>query len=204
MREYQSDVLKFRAALDLPVGDVNNPSFSGNDAEDTLMCAVVAEEVGETVRAIDRRDVLETIDGLCDTLYTAIGAAVHVGIDMTTMVHSLPDSRDISIKDRVMFTRASFLSDMLLAAGRGLCEAMDRRDLRAMTPALAGLVGAVGHIASVWGIPLLPFWNEVQRANMAKVGRGPDGKGKARKPPGWKGPDHLSILARMFGLEVAT
>lgn len=45
------------------------------------------------------------------------------------------------------------------------------------------------------GIDLDPHWQEVQRANMAKLGGGMRADGKALKPVGWEPPDHESILA---------
>jgi len=44
----------------------------------------------------------------------------------------------------------------------------------------------------VLGLPLLPFWRDVQRANMAKVPN-PAG-GKPLKPEGWEAPNPRQVL----------
>jgi len=52
--------------------------------------------------------------------------------------------------------------------------------------------------ASVMGIDLDPFWDEVQKANAAK-GDGPiDEYGKRRKPEGWTPPDIEGVLHRVL------
>lgn len=47
-----------------------------------LRSRLIAEEGIETLRAIRSRDILGTIDGLCDLLYVTYGAAVEFGIDL--------------------------------------------------------------------------------------------------------------------------
>lgn len=48
------------------------------------------------------------------------------------------------------------------------------------------------------GVDIMPFFNEVQRANMSKIG-GPirESDGKRLKPPGWRPPDIKRILRKM-------
>ncbi len=45
------------------------------------------------------------------------------------------------------------------------------------------------------GVDLDPHFDEVHRANMAKLGGGKRADGKVIKPLGWEPPDHKSILA---------
>lgn len=58
-------------------------------------------------------------------------------------------------------------------------------------------------LAVTLGIDVQPFFDEVHRSNMAKLG--PDGKpvlredGKIQKPPGWTPPDIAGILERVRG-----
>lgn len=64
--------------------------------------------------------------------------------------------------------------------------------------ALADLIYVVVGTALEFGIPLHAVWEEVQRANMSKLG--PDGKalkdsqGKVLKPEGWTPPDIKSVI----------
>tara|TARA_R110000796_G_scaffold247856_1_gene373868 strand:+ start:648 stop:1139 length:492 start_codon:yes stop_codon:yes gene_type:complete len=47
----------------------------------------------------------------------------------------------------------------------------------------------------VLGVPFMPFWRLVSRANMAKVPA--PGGGKWLKPDGWEAPDHAAELHRV-------
>jgi predicted HAD superfamily Cof-like phosphohydrolase len=47
-----------------------------------LRMDLIREEARETIEAIDRGDLVEAVDGLCDLLYVTIGAAVEFGIDI--------------------------------------------------------------------------------------------------------------------------
>lgn len=75
-------------------------------------------------------------------------------------------------------------------------------DLFEIADGLVDLVYVAKGTALMMGIPWEACWDEVQRANMAKV-PGPSAKRgsavDAVKPPGWKAPDHRPILvARGF------
>lgn len=196
---YHHDVRRFKLEMGLLVND-GAPALL-NDFETALQLKLINEEVGETVTGIRKSDPIETIDGLCDTLYVTLGAALAYGYRLYVWVPTLPDCRDVSIATRPMFVFGDLYADYLLGAFRNIDTASQARDLYALGPALAGMVSAIGVILEAWKIPLRPFWNEVQAANMRKLGGGVREDGKRMKPVGWKGPDHLPILSKMFGLE---
>lgn len=54
------------------------------------------------------------------------------------------------------------------------------------------------------GIDLDPFWDEVQRANMAKAGGPKRDDGKQLKPEGWVPPDHAKVLRERYGVYINT
>ena len=191
---YQRDVLKFRVVMGLHVGDVTSPGFA-SAAEARLCASLINEEVGETVRAIRARDIEGLVDGLCDALYVTCGAAISIGFNMSAMVQTL--SPTTSIRRPCAFERPEHMAEILLGAARAACLAIDDRDAYSSAPALAGLACAVGYVANEWGIPLRPFWREVQRANMDKVGGPVRADGKRLKPPGWQGPDHWPMLVEL-------
>lgn len=87
-----------------------------------LRARLIAEEAKETCEAILRGDLVETIDGLCDLIYVACGAA------------------------------------------------------------------------SVFGVNLAPFFEEVHRSNMAKEEGSRREDGKILKPEGWQPPRIAEIL----------
>ncbi len=92
-----------------------------------LRADLISEEASETVAALNKNELLETIDGLCDLLYVAYGTAVTLGVDLE------------------------------------------------------------------------PFFDEVHRSNMAKVGGPVRADGKRLKPAGWLPPNLASILALQAG-----
>jgi predicted HAD superfamily Cof-like phosphohydrolase len=47
-----------------------------------LRAALLAEEAKETIAAIAGNDLVEAIDGLCDTIYVCLGAALEFGVDL--------------------------------------------------------------------------------------------------------------------------
>jgi predicted HAD superfamily Cof-like phosphohydrolase len=49
----------------------------------SLRCELIREEAAETIEAIERGDLVEAIDGMCDLLYVTFGAAVEFGVDLT-------------------------------------------------------------------------------------------------------------------------
>jgi len=72
-----------------------------------------------------------------------------------------------------------------------------------MADSLVDLVYVALGTAHMLGYPWQEIWNEVQRANMAKVRAQPDGSDSLRgssldvvKPEGWQPPDVEAIMAR--------
>jgi hypothetical protein len=119
MHKPQCDVVVFHLALDVPVFDT--PAIRRPE----LRASLIEEEAKETVEAIRSGDLVEAIDGLCDLIYVAYGAANEFGVDLE------------------------------------------------------------------------PFWDEVQRSNMKKVGGSVREDGKRLKPPDWKPPDIAGVLEVM-------
>ena len=84
---------------------------------------------------------------------------------------------------------------------REYVDASDGQDMVEMIDALCDILYVTYGAASAMGIDLEPFFAEVHRTNMAKLG--PDGKpilredGKGLKPPGWTPPDIAGILKRV-------
>lgn len=92
----------------------------------------------------------------------------------------------------------------------GLCLRLIKEEVqRELIPALEqrnvvmAIDGAVDSIYVIlfamckMGIDLEPFWDEVQRTNMAKLPVVKDEHGKTMKPPGWKAPRIKEILHLM-------
>lgn len=89
-----------------------------------------------------------------------------------------PELRAELIREEAGETINAILSNDLIGAIDGFC------DLLCVT------YGA----AAEFGIDLAPFWDEVHRTNMAKVGGPVRADGKRLKPPGWTPPNLAAVL----------
>jgi predicted HAD superfamily Cof-like phosphohydrolase len=76
MHDTQRDVEAFHRALALPIGE--SPTIRRAE----LRAALIEEEAREAVSAIRRGDLIDAIDGLCDLIYVAYGAATEFGVDL--------------------------------------------------------------------------------------------------------------------------
>lgn len=79
------------------------------------------------------------------------------------------------------------------------CSAIEAGDLVGAIDGLCDLIYVALGTAVEFGIDLAPFWAEVHRSNMAKVGGPVREDGKRMKPPGWTGPDLARVLAEQAG-----
>jgi predicted HAD superfamily Cof-like phosphohydrolase len=96
---------------------------------------------------------------------------------------------DAEVDARVVMMREELDEFVVAALGR---------NLPAMADALVDLVVFAKGTASMMGLPWRALWDDVQRANLAKV-RGPTKRGlpdDIAKPPGWVGPQTAAILIR--------
>ena len=83
-------------------------------------------------------------------------------------------------------------------------QAVADGDPAEMVDALCDLLYVTYGAAVDLGVDLQPFFAEVHRSNMAKVGGRRREDGKWLKPAGWTPPDIAGLLARLYGLEAAT
>jgi predicted HAD superfamily Cof-like phosphohydrolase len=70
-------------------------------------------------------------------------------------------------------------------------------DVVAVADALADLLYVTYGAAITFGIDVRPIFEEVHRANMAKLGGGTRADGKVLKPHGWQPPDLAPLLEQM-------
>ncbi len=77
-----------------------------------------------------------------------------------------------------------------------LDHAPTKFDIEGVADGLADLIYVCVGAALAFGIPLDRVWNEVQRANLDKVGGGVTPEGKFLKPEGWQPP---RIREAIFG-----
>lgn len=117
-----------------------------------------------------------------------------------------------------MIRRPELRSELILEETKEVVEALTGVKITGLAidpePGTQSLLGAIDGIVDLivvaigtaieMGIDLDPFWDEVQRANMAKAGGPKRDDGKQLKPPGWVPPDHAKILRERYGVYVNT
>lgn len=72
----QNQAADFHLALDIPIGET--PELR----RVPLRCGLIAEEARETIEAAEAGDIVGAIDGLCDLIVVAYGAALEWGVDL--------------------------------------------------------------------------------------------------------------------------
>jgi predicted HAD superfamily Cof-like phosphohydrolase len=85
----QYQVLLFRRALGLPIGNFSEPAVG---ADGPLHVALLAEEVAEFAAAIAAGDLVEAADALADIQYILLGAATDFGIDIGQIFDEVHES----------------------------------------------------------------------------------------------------------------
>ena len=161
-----------------------------------LRVKLIQEEAEEFDRAVKNRDLVETVDALCDLLYVVYGAADVFQIDLYTeeatktpikpgvkwelLVNELGDFND-EINDVVKCLRAS--------------HDFGRPSLERYLSSLAQGLWACA--AEGLGIDLRPFFREVHRTNMLKLTGPKREDGKQLKPPGWEPPRIQAMLEEL-------
>ncbi len=88
-----------------------------------------------------------------------------------------------------------FRIKMIREESNELIEAIEQKDMAKIAAEAVDLIYVVIGTLVVMGLPLMPFWREVQRANMQKEVN-PEG-GKPIKPAGWQEPDAVKVLHKV-------
>jgi predicted HAD superfamily Cof-like phosphohydrolase len=77
MHSVQRDVMDFHLAV-CEIQDESTPAIR----RPALRAELIREEARETVEAIERGDLVEAIDGMCDLLCVVYGTAAEFGVDL--------------------------------------------------------------------------------------------------------------------------
>lgn len=80
------DILAFHNAAEVPSRDT--PGFPDDDRV-ALRRSLIEEEVGETLAALEARDIVEVADGIADSIVVLVGTALELGIDLTAVWHEV-------------------------------------------------------------------------------------------------------------------
>jgi predicted HAD superfamily Cof-like phosphohydrolase len=101
---------------------------------------------------------------------------------------------DIPIGDSPALRRVELRCALIAEEAKETIEAAEVGDLVGAIDGLCDLIYVIHGAALEWGVDLEPFFAEVHRTNMAKVGGPVRPDGKKLKPSGWQPPDIAGIL----------
>jgi predicted HAD superfamily Cof-like phosphohydrolase len=176
------------------------------DDELNLALALIAEELGELDKALDERDIIETADGIADSLFVLAGLALRLGVArgyITDIITGMSHSPLMTMAGLAGFATVtddeidSMRGDLVDSHAR-ILAAVDDRNLVQLDPAIHHAMYGTAGIGLVLCLPMHAVWQEVTDSNMSKL---VDGKlvrredGKVLKGPTFKAPDIAGVLA---------
>lgn len=101
---------------------------------------------------------------------------------------------DIPIATSPAIRRPELRAALIREEAAETVAAIEQGDLVEAIDGLCDLLCVVYGAAAEFGVDLEPFWQEVHRTNMAKVGGPVREDGKRLKPAGWTPPNIAGIL----------
>lgn len=119
---------------------------------------------------------------------------------------------DIPVGDSPSIRRPELRTRLILEEALETCKAMTGREIDVIAHKVTGepnLIEAIDGMCDLlvvtfgtaveFGVNIDPFWDEVHRSNMAKVGGETRADGKKLKPPNWKPPELERIFKEVYG-----
>lgn len=200
-------------------GQVVRDEAAFDIAERRLRYDLIAEEVDETIsKGFESIDFVETMDGLADTVYVTVGAALTHGtrFDLNRPQSDLvlkfnsddPDEEAYARRHRAAFSRRldALLFDLYDLTARPLASSVEEHErLVLLNDKWREITDLAYFIATSYGVDLGAVIEEVQASNMSKFG--PNGEvyrradGKTMKGPDYFRPDIPKVL-RAQGFDV--
>lgn len=101
------------------------------------------------------------------------------------------------VPDLIGFNELELSLSLIKEESTELIEAIEEKNLVEAIDGACDTIYVILWAMNKWGIDLGPFWDEVQRTNMAKIVNGQfykNSEGKITKPPGWKPPKITQML----------
>ncbi len=174
------------------VATFNKSIGTGPDIE--LRVKLIQEEAEEFDSAVKNRDLVETVDALCDLLYVVYGAADVFNINLDTL--EAPQAPTVpGVKWELVHSQLGDFNDEV----NDVVVCLRNLDsLGNLNRYLTGLAqGLWVCSAEGFGIDLRPFFREVHRTNMLKLTGPKREDGKQLKPPGWEPPRIKAMLEQL-------
>lgn len=164
----QLDVALFHRAFGLP--DLKDtPGPLPQDRIDLRLSLIREEGVKELTEALAANDEVAVADALVDTAYVSLGAMVEMGLRYTLAPDSNPNGVMVGAHD-TLTEAAAGLPGLIESNTLDLETALRAGDTRGAEYLLRSLVNLALRPFVSTAIDAMPYFNEVQRANMSKLG----------------------------------
>jgi hypothetical protein len=106
---------------------------------------------------------------------------------------------NIPIGDSPAIRRRKLRATLISEEALETCDAIATGNMIEAIDGMCDLLVVTYGTAVEFGIDIEPFWDEVHRSNMAKMGGPVRADGKVLKPPGWTPPDLERIYKEKYG-----
>lgn len=205
----QRDVALFHDAFKHP-NRIGDPGPLPLDRIDLRIGMIREEGIVELEAAIDTEDLIGVVDALIDTVYVSLGTLVEMGVDAESELFNWCAVTAASPSESLLELAAPYLAaNEERIIGLELALLAQTADVAAYV--LTVIAGKALQVLGRAGIDAQPFFDEVQRANMSKLG--PDGEpihsrgieldgypaGKALKGPSYVAPNLHAVYERLYG-----
>lgn len=206
----QRDVALFHDAFGMP-NRIASPGPLPLDRIELRMGLIQEEGVDELGEAIMAENIVEVIDALVDTVYVALGALIEMGVHVGPIMIEPPvDERRQNILAMTLISNAQWCRAANIVHLRSLHRAFLAEDTTKATHFLTVIAEDALQTLTRSGVDPQPFFDEVQRANMSKLGA--DGKpvhsrgieldgypeGKVLKGPNYVAPNLGAVYERLY------
>jgi phosphoribosyl-ATP pyrophosphohydrolase len=122
---------------------------------------------------------------------------------MQSAVRAWHEKFGVVVGASVAIRRPKLRANLIEEEARETTEAIRRGDLTEAVDGMCDVLYVVFGTAVEWGLNLQPFFDEVHRTNMLKVGGATRDDGKILKPEGWQPPRIGAMLADLTREEIA-
>lgn len=106
---------------------------------------------------------------------------------------------DMPVESTPAIRRPSLRAELIREEAKETVSAIEAGDLVEAIDGLCDLLYVIYGAAAEFGVDLEPFFDEVHRSNMAKVGGPVRADGKRLKPEGWEPPRIAWMLRQISG-----
>jgi predicted HAD superfamily Cof-like phosphohydrolase len=146
--------------------------FSEDMTTVNFRISLIDEEVKEFIQAVNTNDIIEAVDGICDTLYVVNGAYHVLGASYpTSAITSFVDSDSVYTPNvlEVKATKIKSKIGLLLSMIDCLRSTSINHDYEGFVQTLHLIQIECYNLASTLGVDVDSCFNEVQSSNMSKV-----------------------------------